>query len=270
MSTVSLDKVSTTSPALKLPQLFSLTPNSSGKSGNLQKKHVLAPQTNQIDIASEKKLLNQMMSNTQADYLQGLPFFSVFVHELIWHSTVPMTFVSKRLGGLISTMMFADGDNNYVQNLKRSVREAALSIQPSNPELSRDSQSDEVSEHFFVPLSTTGFYQVGAENKVPFKSKRMLSSPTDASLLENHVLDCHAGNKFDGLPDVMSDLESLNDFDQVNGFLSATGVHRAPSAAERLFYDVDESRDQVFSPPLLMETSLLGDSYEDLLGKFLM
>ncbi|CAA0824511.1 Unknown protein, partial [Striga hermonthica] len=39
----------------------------------------------------------------------------------------------------------------------------------------------------------------------------------------------------------------------------------ATSEACRSFYAVDEVQDQVFSPPLLMDAALLGDSYEDLL-----
>lgn len=163
--------------------------------------------------------------------------------------------------------VFADSDNSYVQNLKRAVREAALSMQSCNPGTLRDCHSDESSEHFFVPLSTTGFSRLGPENKVSsLRSKRLFVSQADNSLLENCAPDGSVMSKFDEFPDMLNDLDSLHEYDSVNGFLSATGSTCAASDAQRSFYDFEESQEQVFSPPLLMDTSLLADSYEDLLG----
>ncbi|KAK3183730.1 hypothetical protein Dsin_031016 [Dipteronia sinensis] len=231
MSSVQVDKVPASPPTLKLPQLFSLTPNSSGKSGNMQKRHTLASQTSQIDNISERNSLDQPLSNNHLDNPTQ------------------------------------DSDTCYVQNLRRSVREAALSVRSCNSESSRDSHSDESSEHFFVPLSMTGFSRMGPENKAsPVRSKRFVSQ-TDTSILDNHVPDSSlAGRKYDGVPDILNDLDSLHDFDGVNGFLSATSSVGAISDTPKLFFDIDEAEDQVFSPPLLMETSLLADSYEDLLA----
>lgn len=163
--------------------------------------------------------------------------------------------------------VFADSDNSYVQNLKRSVREAALLMQSCNPGTLRDGHSDESSEHFFVPLSTTGFSRLGPENKVPsLRSKRLFVSQSDNSLLENCAPDGSVRSKFDEFPDILNDLDSFHEYDSVNGFLSATSSNGVASDAQRSFYDFEESQEQVFSPPLLMDTSLLADSYEDLLG----
>lgn len=63
LSTIHLEKVSASPPALKLPQLFSLTPNSSGKSGNMNKRQVVAPQSNQVENLSDRKSLDQPLSN---------------------------------------------------------------------------------------------------------------------------------------------------------------------------------------------------------------
>ncbi|XP_031283293.1 AUGMIN subunit 6 [Pistacia vera] len=231
MSSVQLDKVLASPPTLKLPQLFTLTPNSSGKGGNVQKRHTLVPQTNQMESFSERNSLDQPLSNNRLD-------------------NPPQ-----------------DSDISYVQYLKRSVREAALSVRSSNSESSRDSHSDESSEHFFVPLSAAGFSRLGPENKAsPVRSKRLFTSQTDTSLLNNCAPDGHVGSKYDDIPDMLSELDSLRDFDKVNGFLSATGSNGAISETRRSFYDIDEAQDQVFSPPLLMETSLLADTYEDLLA----
>ncbi|KAM7509230.1 hypothetical protein LguiA_019683 [Lonicera macranthoides] len=228
LSNVQLEKVSASPTALKLPPLFSLTPNSSGKGGNVQKRQAL-PQTNLTENVSEKKSLDQPQSNSQ----MGNP---------------------------------QDNDSSYIQNLKRSVREAALSMQSCNiVESSQDSHSDDSSEHFFVPLSGAGFSRLGPENNksISTRSKRLFVSQADASLLEDHV-----GSKYNGLPDLLlNDLESLDDYDPVNGFLSAAGSNAISDAANiSSFYDMEESQDEVFSPPLLMDTSLLEDSYEDLLA----
>lgn len=65
----------------------------------------------------------------------------------------------------------ADGGNSYVQNIRLSVREAALSVKSSNLEPSEDTEVD-VSEHFFVPLSVGRIPHMKEETKlVPKKSK---------------------------------------------------------------------------------------------------
>lgn len=62
MSNVQLDKVSVSPPTLKLPQLFSLTP-SSGKAGNVQRRHGNASQTSQTENLSDRKLLDAPSNN---------------------------------------------------------------------------------------------------------------------------------------------------------------------------------------------------------------
>ncbi|KAH0984977.1 hypothetical protein GBA52_012154 [Prunus armeniaca] len=227
LSTFQLEKVSA-SPTLKLPQLFTLTPNSSGKGASMNKRPASAAQTTQIESFSERKSVEQPISNNHIDNLPQ------------------------------------DSDNYFVQNLKRSVREAALSRNSLNSESSRGSHSDESSEHFFLPLSSSGFSRQSQESKgVSLRSKRF-ASQTEASLLENRASDGHMESKYSELSQVLNGLDSLDDYDQVNGFLSATGSNCAASDTQRSFYDFEEAQEQVFSPPLLMDSSLLAD-YEDLL-----
>lgn len=97
----------------------------------------------------------------------------------------------------------------------------------------------------------------------------MFASQTDSSLLESRASDGHVESKYGELADVLSGLDLLNDYDQVNGFLSVDGSNGFSFDARRSLYDIDETQDQVFSPPLLMDSSLLADSYEDLLGMLL-
>ncbi|KAJ8750343.1 hypothetical protein K2173_014258 [Erythroxylum novogranatense] len=229
MSVVQLDKISASPPALKLPQLFSLTPNSSGKSGNVQRRQV-SSEVNKMENMSEKDSLDQPFSN-------------------------------NRLSSPLQ-----DSDYFYVQNLKKSVREAALSMQSCNLESSRESHSDETTEHFFLPLDVNGFSRLAPEKKVAStKSKRSFTSQMDSVLLENHAYDGHIDGNYGNLPDLLSEIDSLTEYEPANGFPSAAGSNGAISDGQT-FYDIEEPRDEAFSPPFLMDTSLLTDSYEDLLA----
>ena len=72
LSTFQLERVSS-SPALKLPQLFNLTSNSSGKGANMHKRPASVAQSNQIDNFPERKSVEQPLSNNHIDNLpQGL------------------------------------------------------------------------------------------------------------------------------------------------------------------------------------------------------
>ncbi|KAK8587752.1 hypothetical protein V6N12_022230 [Hibiscus sabdariffa] len=231
MSTVQLEKNSASPPAFKLPQLFSLTPNSSGKGGSIQKRHTLAPQTSQIDSLSERNSMEQPLANNRLD-------------------NSPQ-----------------DSDISYVENLKRSVRQAALSVPSCNSESFRDRQSDESSEHFFVPVSSTNHSHVGPETKLSsIRTKRLFSTQTENSLLDSHASDGHIGNNYDNLSHMLNSLDSPNNYDQTNGFHSATASSCGAADWQKSLFNLEEAQDQVFSPPFLMDTSLLIDSYEDLLA----
>ncbi|KAH7848166.1 hypothetical protein Vadar_034579 [Vaccinium darrowii] len=226
-SDVQIEKVSASPPALKLPPLFSVTPNSSGKGGNVQKRHTLS-HTNQIEIISERKPVDQPLSNSHID--------------------VPPQ----------------DSENSYVQNIKRSVREAALSVQSCSLELSQDNQSDDSSEHFFVPLSGTGFSRVGQDTKLGSARNKLLFASQDLSI-GKRAPKSNAQSKRKELRHVQNDLDSFQEYDGENDFLSGAGSNCTVSDSQTLYYDDEEARDQVFSPSLLLDTSLMGDFYEDLL-----
>ncbi|KAI8541370.1 hypothetical protein RHMOL_Rhmol08G0054900 [Rhododendron molle] len=232
LSTVQLDKVSASPPALKLPPLFSVTPNSSGKVGNVQKRLTLA-QTYQTENISEKKSVDQAQSINHVHYA------------------------------------LQDSDDSYIQSLKRSVREAALSTQTCNLELSQEIRSDDSSQHFFVPLSATGFSRLGPDKKLGSTRSKVLFASRGPSA-DNHAPEGHAQTKYNGSSHVLDDLDSFQEFDRINGFLSAAGSNYTVSDSQQSYFDTEEAQDQVFSPLLLMDTSLLPDSYEDLLGMSLL
>nr|GEZ13573.1 augmin subunit 6 [Tanacetum cinerariifolium] len=226
LSSVHIDKVSSSPAALKLPPLFSLTPNSAAKSGNFYKKQAQV-NNNQMDNVSENLPHEQTVPNS--------------------HAVTPQT----------------DNENDYIRNLKKSVREAALSMRPSNTAQSQDSHSDDGSEHFFVPLTGTGFSRVGPEKKAAsLRSKQLFVPESQTSLVENRVSD---GFKYNGSLDTSSNFDTLNEYDGVNGFISAAASNYAESEGRLSFYDVEESHEQVFSPSFLMDASLSADSFEDLL-----
>ncbi|XP_058102155.1 AUGMIN subunit 6-like [Magnolia sinica] len=234
-SSIQLEKIST-SPALKLPHLFSMVPNSSTKAGNAQKQHAIAPQANQVEYLPEGKMLDQPLSNGHVDN--------------------PVQ----------------DSNNSYVQNIRRSVREVALSVQSNNLNSSQDNSNDSA-EHFFVPLSTSRFVHMGADTKpVANRSKqRLFVSPPNSSVLKTvaskHNANGSLDSKVEEVPDVLEHSSFLNEYDnQVDGFLSGVGSNHAACDTQRMFYNMEDAQDQVFSPPLLMETEFLPDSYEDLLA----
>lgn len=155
-----------------------------------------------------------------------------------------------------------DNDTSFVQNLKRSVREAALCSQSYHQESSLDSRSDDSSEHYFEPVSGFGFAQHGNRANL-LRSKKLFVSEPDSSFLGTRAPENHMSIKSEGIHDLLNDLQSVDDYD---GFLSTVGSTSSFSDAHRSFYDMEEAQDQVFSPPLLMDASLLADSYEDLLA----
>ncbi|GJZ20820.1 augmin subunit 6 [Tanacetum coccineum] len=225
LSSVHIDKVSSSPAALKLPPLFSLRPNWLQKSGNFYKKQAQV-NNNQMDNVSENLLHEQTVPNS--------------------HAVTSQT----------------DNENDYIRNLKKSVREAVLSTRSSNTAQSQDSHS----EHFFVPLSGTGFSRVGPEKKAAsLTSKQLFVPESQACLVENRVSG-RFGFKYNESLDTCSNFDMLNDYDGVNGFISAAAASNYAESEGRLsFYDVEESHEQVFSPAFLMDASLSADSFEDLL-----
>ncbi|VAI28848.1 unnamed protein product [Triticum turgidum subsp. durum] len=206
------------SPALKLPPLFSLTPSSSGKGTQTQRRNALAHQPRQ-ELMPEEKTLTHPSAKDQANGS---------MHE---------------------------NDGYFAHDIRRSVREAALSKPLSNMESPQDKSSDDGSEHFFIPLSTGAARKdVGA---VANRRKQKIGPSSSQSKLPKSTSDLYFNPDSPITPAVSSKL---------NG-------HDDPSSAANIFYPVsgqsfmtDDALDQVFSPPLLLESSLFPDAYEDLLA----
>ncbi|GJT48325.1 augmin subunit 6 [Tanacetum coccineum] len=147
----------------------------------------------------------------------------------------------------------AYNENDYIRNFKKSVREAAFSTRSSNTAQSQDSHSG------------TGFSRVGTEKKAAsLRSKQLFVPESQNCLVENCV---SGGFKYNESLNTSRNFDMLlNDYDGVNGCISATASNYAESEGRLSFYDVEESHEPVFSPPFLMDASLSADSFKDLLA----
>lgn len=137
----------------------------------------------------------------------------------------------------------------------------------SNTEWSEDKSSDDGSEHFFMPLSAS-ITRREASPGPNRRKQRLFSSPQQIRIDKNAK---HQPSNLEGQLNSVSNLANdSNDLakyeNQINGFHTRTGSGFTGSTAQNRFPGIDESMDQVFSPPLLMDSSLFPDTYEDLLG----
>ncbi|KAG0492871.1 hypothetical protein HPP92_006269 [Vanilla planifolia] len=126
------------SPALKLPHLFSLSPNST-KNMNAGKRAAAAAQPNRLESTPSEKSAALLFANDNTDVAEEEAFV-------------------------------------YARNLRYAVREAALSGPSSTSEFSEDKSSDGGSEHFFVPLSNGVFWKE-ADSAVNHRKQLPFSSP---------------------------------------------------------------------------------------------
>lgn len=136
----------------------------------------------------------------------------------------------------------AENDGYIAHDIRRSVREAALSKPVRNTEKPQDKSSDDGSEHFFIPLSTgASVKEMDAANNRR-KQRSIVSSP-------QMKFPTSTSDHYYGTSSPLSTSPVL--FSELNGHQS---------------FMTDDALDQVFSPPLLLESSLFPDADEDLLG----
>ena len=137
----------------------------------------------------------------------------------------------------------------------------------TNTEWSEDKSSDDGSEHFFMPLSTgVTRKEVGAgANR---RKQRLFSSPQQIRVSKTNTQQpSNLDSQLSLVSNVSYDLNGLAEYEnQVNGFQTDIALNFTGSTAQSMFPGIDESMDQVFSPPLLMDSAFFPDTYEDLLG----
>lgn len=159
---------------------------------------------------------------------------------------------------------FSETDDYYAHNIRRSVREAALSSSSSNSELLQERSSDDGSEHFFIPLSTTDAASQKEIDYVPnWRNQQLVfSSPPEVQAPMNMTdLSCNANSQQSFIPDMLNKLNGLKENKNL-----ARLFQPSTEKIQRMHPEVNDTLDQVFSPPLLLESSFFQDAYEDLLG----
>ncbi|KAJ6824752.1 AUGMIN subunit 6 [Iris pallida] len=207
LSSVQLDKAST-SPALKLPHLFSLTPNS-GKGLHTPKQYPASTQPSQAETLVVGKPVDPPFSNDHAD-------------------SAPQ-----------------EGDLYVAQNIRRSVRDAALSKPSSNSGWPEDKSSDDGSEHFFIPLPA-GVPRKEVDAAPSRRKQRLFSSPPQirtARSTKEHTLNTES--RLSSVSSVSNNSNGVADHvNSANGLESATSMGSTGSGAQSTFLDVDESFEQ--------------------------
>ncbi|KAL6640307.1 hypothetical protein ACP70R_022156 [Stipagrostis hirtigluma subsp. patula] len=220
LSSTHLDKPGG-SPALKLPPLFSLTP-SSGKGTHTQKRNALARQPSQ-EVTSMEKALD-----------------------------LPST--TDQMNGSVD-----ENDGYFAHDIRRSVREAALSKPLRNTERLQDKNIDDGSEHFFIPLSTGASKK--EMNAVTNRQKQGLglSSPQMKIAKGTSDLYYNTDSPVSTSPVLLSELNGHNSSSPMNFLDPVSGL------SHQTFIS-DDALDQVFSPPLMLDSSFFHDTDEDLLA----
>ncbi|CAA7406926.1 unnamed protein product [Spirodela intermedia] len=216
LSGIQLEK-STASPALRLPQLFSATPNSSGKGGNTSKR------------LPEDKKIKQPFSNDHADN---------------------------------------EGDIHYIQNLKHSVREAALSIQSSNLVCPQEKADDDNSGHFFLPLPVSGDSRRCEDASPNIGRHQLLFSPLERCDMKNNVNHKFPDTKslYEAPDSAKHSLETDDRGNVISKHFQTGDTNCTTPSTHIAFYGIHGTLDQALSPPLMMDSSFFPDTYEDLLA----
>ncbi|KAJ1279129.1 hypothetical protein BS78_04G132100 [Paspalum vaginatum] len=150
-------------------------------------------------------------------------------------------------------------DGYFAHDIRQSVREAALSKPLRNTERPQDKSSDDGSEHFFIPLPT-GAARMEIDAVTNRRKQRSgLSSPQMKFPKSTSGLYCNVDN-----PINTSSL-LLNELNGHDPMAAMTFLEPVSGLAHQSFI-TDDALDEVFSPPLLMESSLFHDADEDLLA----
>lgn len=228
-------------PALKLPQLFSLSPNPSEKVSYLPKHQVAMTQMHSIETLPESDKVNGL-SPTES----------------------------------LRNVDMQDNGNSEHFFLRKSVREAAL----SKPTVTLE-HIDQNAEHYFIPLSSrNSFAKSGAAKKSTrtqpklgvFRSLEDSYKFNDDSLVEKDKDLNH--EHFHGVFDLKVNSDKLHTSAKYasNGQLSVSFSKLVGSEMQENHFSemegdrVGEELVQPFSPPLLMELSSFPEAYDDLLA----
>ncbi|XP_042390076.1 AUGMIN subunit 6-like [Zingiber officinale] len=152
-----------------------------------------------------------------------------------------------------------ENGNNDVRSIRRSVRESALSGLANNSKLRKDRSNDHGSQHYFLPMSTgASLVEVDAS---PIENKRGVFPPPEIHVPSSYRHPLKTDSQLDSHA-TLSD-NSLG----IHGHTSLQSLTQSPIVnLKNPLLDINDSLDQVYSPPFLMDSSFFQDAYEDLLA----
>lgn len=238
------------SPALKLPQLFSLFPVPVGKSSNIQRHRASVPRMRSLETPQE------------TDSSAG--------------QTSSANTIKEDIGG--SGKIRNSGNKEYdLASLRQAVHDAALSTNSIPVEETTSERSAHDSEHFFTPILSTNLFSKNGQEETA--SSGILNTKSVRTSQEYH--------RYNGTPIEEWNREAQSHVQtegvaqkQVRGSkpaskslnysgpprngtsLSGPDMERVEAGSETIGGDLARP----FSPPLLTELSSFTDTYDDLLG----
>lgn len=220
-------------PALKLPQLFSVSPFPSEKDGFLQKHRSSVIQGHNLETLQEFDKPNRL--------------------------SPPKSIRNEDI---------EDNGNSDLSSLRQAVRNAALSKPDIQLDPSRES-FDNDNDHYFLPLSSTSnFPKRGGNNKSTRQQTnlRVLTSLGDSYDLRHdstfEKMKVYSQKKLERA----SDVHASNGNKCIDNAELGNSIIRDSHFVEINMQNTVRESIQQFSPPLLSELSSLSESYDDLLA----
>lgn len=220
-------------PALKLPQLFSVSPFPSEKDGFLQKHRSSVIQAHNLETLQEFDKPNRL--------------------------SPPKSLRNEDI---------EDNGNSDLSSLRRAVRNAALSRPDIQVDPSRES-FDNDNDHYFLPLSSTSsFPKRGGSNN---STRQQTNLRVLTSIGENY--DLMQDSTFEKMKvynekqfERSSDVHASNRNQHSDSSELGNSIVQDSNFVEINSQSTGRESMQQFSPPLLSELSSFSESYDDLLA----
>uniref|UniRef100_A0A7N0TQA3 HAUS augmin-like complex subunit 6 N-terminal domain-containing protein n=1 Tax=Kalanchoe fedtschenkoi TaxID=63787 RepID=A0A7N0TQA3_KALFE len=177
-------------------------------------------------------------------------------------SVNPPALKLPQLFNLASAAMAKGDDSFSIRNLRKSVREAALSRKVGKLGSSRGSHSECGSEHFLTPRSFVRYSQLATEHRaIETRSQHLYEFQSQSqSQFTDSLSEEHDADEFD------FDINTMQELDRFSEFLEDGSQTGAASSSLKSFSVIEEPLSEVFSPALFTDSPLLDELYEDLLA----
>lgn len=195
-----------------------------------------------------------------ASCLPTLIFLSNILTDVEFFNILSFFFCQSLIVSWIPSSPHTDNGNNDVQSIRRSVREAALSGLANDSKLLKDRSNDHGSQHYFLPMSTGASLEVDAS---PIENKRGVFPPPEIQVPRSYRDPPKTDSQLDSYATLSNNSLGIH-LDTSLQSLAQTPIVNLKNP----LLDINDSLDQVYSPPFLMDSSFFQDTYEDLLGTY--